>query len=157
MKLIRNLTWTAAVCYFHFTARHLAGIKNKIADSLSHFIITAVSSVGSRGRQGPSDLTGATTVNLGLNDLNLTVSSLWNSALSSRTLSAHETGLQSFKTFLIMINLVSTMESLPVVSEDIVMLYIAHCYKTLKLSYTTIQLYLCGIRFAYLKAGIPYP
>ena len=85
------------------------------------------------------------------------MSSSWNSALSSRTLSAYETGLQSFKTFLIMNNLVSTMESLPVVSEDIVMIYIVHCYKTLKLRYTTIKLYLCGICFAYLKAGIPCP
>lgn len=102
-------------------------------------------------------MSAATTTNLGLNDLNLTVSSLWNSALSTRTLSAYETGLQSFKTFLIMNNLVSSMESLPVVSEDIVMLYIAHCYKTLKIRYTTIKLYLCGIRFAYLKAGIPCP
>ena len=39
MKLIRTLTWTAAVCNFHFTARHLAGIKNKIADSLSRLLL----------------------------------------------------------------------------------------------------------------------
>ena len=73
MKLIGTLTWTVAVCNFHFTARHFAGIKNKTADSLSrllqqfrHF----------RGRQGPSDLSGATTVNLGLNYHNLNASTL---------------------------------------------------------------------------------
>ena len=39
IKLIRTLTWTAAACNFHFTARHLAGIKNKIADSLSRLLL----------------------------------------------------------------------------------------------------------------------
>ena len=90
-------------------------------------------------------------------DLNQTISSLWNYALSSRTLAAYETGVQSYKTFLMMNNLIFSMDSLPVVSEDVLMLYVAHCYKTLKLKYTTIKLYLCGVRFAYLKAGIACP
>ena len=38
MKLIGTLTWTVAVCNFHFTARHFAGIKNKTADSLSRLL-----------------------------------------------------------------------------------------------------------------------
>ena len=46
---------------------------------------------------------------------------------------------------------------LPVVSDDTLILYVAHCYKTLKLTYAIIKLYLCGIRFAYLKAGISCP
>ena len=92
-----------------------------------------------------------------MTDLNLTISSLWNYALSSRTVTAYETGVQSFKHFLMMNNLIFSMDYLPVVSEDILMLYVAHCYRTLKLKYTTIKLYLCGVRFAYLKAGISCP
>lgn len=99
----------------------------------------------------------ATAVNLGLNDLNHTVSLLWDCALSSRTIAAYETGLNSFKTFLLMNNIMSSVQCLPTVSEDVIILYIAHCFKTLKLRYTTIKLYLCGIRFAYMKAGIPCP
>ena len=37
------------------------------------------------------------------------------------------------------------------------MLYIAHCYKNLRLKYTTIKLYLCGIHFAYMKDGVSCP
>ncbi|MBV2113495.1 MAG: hypothetical protein KUF82_21290 [Candidatus Thiodiazotropha sp. (ex Ctena orbiculata)] len=39
MKLIRTLTWTAAVNNFHFTARHLCGEQNKTADSLSRLLL----------------------------------------------------------------------------------------------------------------------
>ena len=30
-----------------------------------------------------------------------------------------------------------------------------HCFKTLCLRHSTVKLYMCGIRFMYLKAGIP--
>lgn len=99
----------------------------------------------------------ATAAHLGLKDLNETVTSLWSHALSRRTLTAYETGLQSFKTFLLMNNLVHNMDSLPRVSEDILLMYIAHCYRNLQLKYCTIKLYLCGIRFTYIKAGIACP
>ena len=54
-------------------------------------------------------------------------------------------------------NLIYSVDNLPVVSEDILMLFVAYCFKTLKVRYNTIKLYLCGIRFAYLKAGISCP
>lgn len=92
-----------------------------------------------------------------LNELRETVQSLWNHAVSARTLSAYETGIKSFKTFVLMNNLAQHMEPLSVLSEDVLCLYIAHCYKTLHLKYTTIKLYLCGIRFAYLRTGVSCP
>ena len=92
-----------------------------------------------------------------MTELNQTINSLWSHALSSRTITAYETGVHSFKHFLIMNNLIYSMDNLPVVSEDILMLFVAYCYRTLKVKYTTIKLYLCGIRFAYLKAGISCP
>ena len=72
---------------------------------------------------------------------------LWDNPVSSRTLLAYQTGLNSFKTFVLMNNPVQHMDPLPRVSEDILCLYIAYCYKTFYLCYTTIKLYLCGIRF----------
>ena len=92
-----------------------------------------------------------------LTELQETVNSLWDNAVSVRTLSAYETGLRSFQTFLLMTNLAHHMDPLPRVSEDVLCLYIAHCYKNLHLRYTTIKLYLCGIRFAYLRSGVPCP
>ena len=92
-----------------------------------------------------------------LTELQETVNSLWDNAVSVRTLSAYETGLRSFQTFLLMNNLAQHMDPLPRVSEDVLCLYIAHCYKNLHLHYTTIKLYLCGIRFAYLQSGVPCP
>ena len=92
-----------------------------------------------------------------LTELRETVNSLWNNAVSARTLSAYQTGLRSFQQFLLMNNLAQHMDPLPRVSEDVVCLYIAHCYQTLHLRHTTIKLYLCGIRFEYLRAGVPCP
>ena len=92
-----------------------------------------------------------------LNELRETLTSLWDNAVSARTLSTYETGLRSFKTFVLMNNLAQHMDPLSIVSEDVLCLYIAHCYKTLHLRNTTIKLYLCGIRFAYLRTGVPCP
>ena len=38
MKLIRTLSWTAAVKNFYFSARHVPGKFNQTADSLSRFL-----------------------------------------------------------------------------------------------------------------------
>ena len=54
-----------------------------------------------------------------MTELNQTINSLWSHALSSRTITAYETGVNSFKHFLIMNNLIYSMDNLPVVSEDI--------------------------------------
>lgn len=42
---------------------------------------------------------------------------------------------------------------MPPISEDILLCYVAHCYKFLSLKYSTIKLYLCGIRFHYMWKG----
>ena len=102
-------------------------------------------------------MSSATPDNMGLKDLNQTVSSLWDYAVSERTFVTYKTGLRVFKTFLLMNNLVHNTDTLPELPEDIFLLFIAHCYKTLKLRHTTIKLYLCGIRFAYLRLGVPCP
>ncbi|XP_033761538.1 uncharacterized protein LOC117343304 [Pecten maximus] len=42
------------------------------------------------------------------------------------------------------------------VTEDMLIYFVAHCYN-LKLSYATIKLYMCGIKFMCLKHNIPFP
>ena len=39
---------------------------------------------------------------------------------------------------------------LPPISEDILIFFIAHSIHFLKLQYSTVKLYLCGIRYRYL-------
>lgn len=85
------------------------------------------------------------------------VSSLWNSALSERTLLAYKTAVKSFKTFMLLNNFTSSVQTLPIVSENVLLLYIAYCHKTLQIKHSTIKLYLSGIRFEYLKSGITCP
>ena len=94
---------------------------------------------------------------MGLEDLNQTVSTLWDYAVSERTSVTYETGLRAFKACLLLNNLGHNTDILPELSENIFLLFIAHCYKTQKLRFTTIKLYLCGVRFAYLKTGVSCP
>ena len=90
----------------------------------------------------------------GLND---TLSFLWDKSISERTSVTYQSGLRCFTMFLMMNNLTQVIHPLPGFSENTLLLFIAYCFKTLNLSYSTIKLYLCGIRFAYLRAGLICP
>jgi hypothetical protein len=46
---------------------------------------------------------------------------------------------------------------MPPISEDILIYFVAHCFKNLKLLHTTIKLYLCGIRFHYVRSNCEHP
>ena len=46
---------------------------------------------------------------------------------------------------------------MPPISKDILIYFVAHCFKNLKLLHTTIKLYLCGIRFHYVKSNCEHP
>ena len=61
--------------------------------------------------------------------------------------------MKCFRTFLALKNY-SVDGTLPTVNEDLLLLFVAHCYKNLNLKYTTIQLYLSRIRYFYLRIGI---
>ena len=76
---------------------------------------------------------------------------------ADRTRSLHNIGFSHFERFLLMNNFNCSSHFLPPVSEDILIYYIAHCFKVLKLKHTTIKLYLCGIRHVYLKSGCHSP
>lgn len=46
---------------------------------------------------------------------------------------------------------------LPPISEELLIYFVGHCFRNLKLQYTTIKLYLCGIRYFCLKDNTPSP
>ena len=54
-------------------------------------------------------------------------------------------------------NISSDVRTLPEVTEDVFILYIAYCFDTLHIKYSTIKLYLSGIHFEYLKTGTKCP
>ena len=78
---------------------------------------------------------------------------LWTESVSVGTQRVYNTGIQCFKNFLAQNNF-CTNGSLPIIDENILILFVAHCFSVLKLRYCTIKLYLNGIRFHYLRLGI---
>lgn len=94
---------------------------------------------------------------LGIEKLNNAVSRIWNNALSERTLATYKAGVNSFKTFLMLRNICSDVRTLPEVTEDVFILYIAYCFDTLHIKHTTIKLYSSGVRFEYMKTGLKCP
>ena len=94
---------------------------------------------------------------MGIDNLNNTVSVIWDNALSERTLSTYSAGVKSFKTFLMLNNVCGDVRNLPEVTEDVFIHYIAYCFDTLHIKYSTIKLYLSGVRFEYLKMIVKCP
>ena len=88
--------------------------------------------------------------------LNSVVDYLWTEAVSNGTKQTYNTGMRCFKTFLALHNF-SVNGSIPVVDENMLILFVAHCFSVLNLKYCTIKLYLNGIRFHYLQLGIDNP
>ena len=71
------------------------------------------------------------TDHIGLDKLKNDVSELWNKAVGERTMIVYNTGVKSLTKFLLLNNIINSIQTLPEVSEDIFLLYIAYCYKTL--------------------------
>lgn len=89
-------------------------------------------------------------------ELNQTVNDLWDSALTSSTRGVYHTGFTAYTTFLLLSG-VYWISALPPVSEDLLMFFVAHCFRTLSIKASTIKLYLCGIRYTYMRAGHANP
>lgn len=90
-------------------------------------------------------------------ELGTVVKELWESAIAPSTRQAYQTGFNMFLQFLLMTGMISSVVYTDIqVSENMLIYFVAHCHR-LKLAYTTIKLYLCGIRFMCLKHNIYYP
>lgn len=85
------------------------------------------------------------------------VEKLWNVAISENTRSVYNTGLQCLLNFLLMSGVIFTNKCFPCLNEDMLIYFVTYCHSSLKLKWTTIKLYLAGIRFHYLKAGQENP
>ena len=82
---------------------------------------------------------------------------LWKSSLSSNTQAVYHTGLHCLLTFLTMSGVNIQSGELPIIHEEVLIYFVTYCHTSLKLKWTTIKLYLAGIRFHYLKAGFSNP
>ena len=78
-------------------------------------------------------------------------------SVSKSTKKAYDTGLKTFIQFLLLQGLAFDVSKLPVTSEKILVDFVAYCFDCLKLKFTTIKLYLCGIRYGYMIQGVTSP
>lgn len=85
------------------------------------------------------------------------VQELWSSAVAKTTRSAYKAGIQCLLTFLTMSGVVIQLPLLPILNEDVLIYFVTYCHSFLKLTWSTIKLYLAGIRFHYLQAGHANP
>ncbi|XP_021367462.1 uncharacterized protein LOC110459501 [Mizuhopecten yessoensis] len=124
-----------------------------VSPALRKKIIQGVPESSTSCQQSPMSLPRVLSSNV---ELNQTVNDLWDSALTSSTRGVYHTGFTAYKTFLLLsgVNWLCTM---PPVSEDLLMFFVAHCFKTLNIKASTIKLYLCGIRYSYMRAGHANP
>lgn len=90
-------------------------------------------------------------------ELTNSVTRIWANTIGGRTRQVYSTGFQTFCRFLVLYGIVLIGTSLPPVSEDILIFFVAHCADTLKLQFSTIKMYLCGIRYHYLANGATNP
>lgn len=89
-------------------------------------------------------------------ELTTAVKELVQRSLASTTRAQYECGYQSYTVFLRMSGVVWNQNTeMPPLTEESLMHFATHCFKSLKLKYSTIKLYICGIRYRYLEAGVP--
>ena len=86
-----------------------------------------------------------------------TVNILLINSVSKSTRAAYNTGYKTFIQFLLLQGLIFDCSILPQTTENNLVDFVAYCFQKLKLKYSTIKLYLCGIRHAYMVQGVTSP
>ncbi|XP_033730724.1 uncharacterized protein LOC117320169 [Pecten maximus] len=81
---------------------------------------------------------------------------LWEASLNKNTRTAYSSGLRCFLSFATMCGVIFS-RGLPSISEEVLVYFVTHCHQMLKLSAATIQVYLAGIKYFYIKAGLGDP
>ena len=154
-KLMRKLTWLAAQYSFTVHTEHVPGKLNNIADAISRFQIKKIPKFGSASRPITNSLPTIQGFN---NILKAEKEDLWNYALSPATLRTYEAAYNLYIKFLVLCNLyVHLKGSIPPISEDIIIKFVIYCSDVMHLKWCTIKLYLAGIHFHFIKAGIGKP
>ncbi|XP_060078768.1 uncharacterized protein LOC132558244 [Ylistrum balloti] len=85
------------------------------------------------------------------------INQLWDAAISPQTARAYTVAIQHLLRFVTLFGTRTPCGQLPALSEDLLMYFVSYCYHSLKLKFATINLYLAGIRFHYIKAGYANP
>ena len=89
-------------------------------------------------------------------DLTGEINKLWDASISPQTARTYQTAIDNFLRFVANSKFVY-QGKLPIVNEEFLMRFAVYCHKALQLTYSTIKLYLAGIRFHYVKAGLQNP
>ncbi|XP_052719356.1 uncharacterized protein LOC128191319 [Crassostrea angulata] len=91
-------------------------------------------------------------------ELNDTVNMLWTNAVAPSTRCTYQTAFHVYVKFLLLSNIITTVCISEVhVTEDYLISFVAYCVSKLQISYSTIKLYLCGVKFMCLQNNINYP
>ena len=89
-------------------------------------------------------------------DLTVPLQDLWTASIGQKTRTTYLTGLQCYKLFLVSSRVIPSTHchtaDLPA-DEQHLQYFLAHCFKTLKLAFSTVKSYLAGIRYFMLQAG----
>ncbi|XP_062587031.1 uncharacterized protein LOC134248642 [Saccostrea cucullata] len=84
-------------------------------------------------------------------DLDSVVENLWDHSISIRTRNQYKVGLDCYIKFTLLRGLHGSVSDLPPMSEQLLIYFVAFCDDHLRLAYSTIKLYLSGIRYFYLR------
>ncbi|CAG2198720.1 unnamed protein product [Mytilus edulis] len=149
LRFLKN--WNGINMFYNST--FISSYDMELYTDASSTIDTTFQNPGTRCRH----FSGTVSQNLRCNMvLKQTVEQLWTTSISKRTKDAYDIGFMHFKRYLLLNNVTFTNNLAPV-SEEILIYFVAHCQTVLKLHYSTIKLYLCGIRYNYLKENCSDP
>lgn len=76
-------------------------------------------------------------------------------AIAPSTRGVYTVGYNTYCRYLSLLNLKWSL--MPPVSEQLLIQFAAHCHQQLKLHYSTIKLYLCGVRYFFLSSTTTCP
>ncbi|XP_033730321.1 uncharacterized protein LOC117319653 [Pecten maximus] len=85
------------------------------------------------------------------------VRDLWNAAVAHSTRTTYTSGVSCFKNFILMNGINDQASVFTNVTEELLILFVTHCYHNLRLKYSTIKLYLYGIKFHCTMQGLSNP
>lgn len=102
----------------------------------------------------------SSTTNRSFMELNSVVDVLYFNSVTQNTRQTYVTGFMAYIRFLLLTGTVSYF--LPdytnvIVNEDLLLLFVAYCFSKMQISYSTVKLYLCGVRFKCLELNVLYP
>lgn len=86
-----------------------------------------------------------------------TLKELWSASIAPSTRRSYNTGFDKYLQFLLLAGIIISVHipTLPV-SEEYLIQFVAYCYSS-DIAYSTIKLYICGVRHICLERNIPYP